>query len=130
MILILILHLIKKQVSSFVWISCLHLIFSINLMIACLWNVLKCPFSLASDTESIRISFSSLQNYFVDRSLPLYLEVYHFECFLENPILFFQLNLLQKGFALSSESFEILIWLRKLLTSITVFCSLFLKRIS
>ena len=70
MILILILHLIKKYVASFVWISCLHLIFSINLMTACLWNVLKCLFSLASDLESIRISFTSLQNYFVDRSLP------------------------------------------------------------
>ena len=43
-------------------------------MIACLWDIHKCPFSLASNTESIKISFSSFQNvsqnYFVKPSLP------------------------------------------------------------
>ena len=35
--------------------------FSINLMIACLWDALECPFSLVSDTEFIKIFFSSFQ---------------------------------------------------------------------
>ena len=43
-------------------------------MIVCLWDVLKCPFSLVSDTESTKVFFNSFQNisknYFVNPLLP------------------------------------------------------------
>ena len=61
LILFLDLHLIKSWVSNFLWISYLSS-FSVNLMIACLWDILKYLFSLVSNTESAKISFRSFQN--------------------------------------------------------------------
>ena len=62
--------------------------FSINLMIVCLLDVLKCPFALVSDIESIKISFHNVSKMFHKIVLLIYryLEIYHVACFLENCI--------------------------------------------
>ena len=54
------LHSTKKWVASFEWTSYLYL-FSVNLMIACLWEVLKCLYFLASDMSRLMIKMTFLK---------------------------------------------------------------------
>ena len=76
LILFLDLHSGRKSVSSFEWISYLYSFF----LLACLWEVIKFPFSLVFDTKSTKISFSLLQNisqnYSVNPLLPGELSLY------------------------------------------------------
>ena len=51
-------------------------------MIACFLDVLKCPFSLVSETEFTKVFFNSFQNVSC-----------HFTCFSEDRINRFRLNL-------------------------------------
>ena len=102
--------------------------FSINLIIACLWDVLKCTCSLVSDEESIKISLSSLQNVsynsFASPLLP------GDSMLFRESLKSFLVKSSPQSFALSYEGLGKLIWLRKLLVSVTVFCLRFLKRVS
>ena len=72
---------------------------SINVMIACLWDVIKCPFSLALDTKSTKISFKLFQNVlkysFINSSLPGGLLFY---MLFESCMKLFRLNLSHKVF--------------------------------
>ena len=54
------LHSTKKWLSSFEWTLYLYL-FSINLMIAYLWDVLKCLFFLTSDMSKLIIKLTFLK---------------------------------------------------------------------
>ena len=93
LILFLDLHLIKKWISSFLWISYLCLFFCFNWIIACLWDMLKCPFSFASNTELQRSP--SVYSKMFHKILLLshsYLEICHFTRFSENRINLFLLN--------------------------------------
>ena len=68
--------------------------FSISLMIACLEDVLKIHFSLASNTESTKISFSSVQNVLL--LIHRYLEISRFAYSSKSCINLFWLNFLIK----------------------------------
>ena len=100
-------------------------------MTACLWDELKCPHSLVSNTESTKMSFSSfqnvLQNSFVKPTLPGELS---FSVLLRQLYESFSVKSSSQKFYLSSESFGILRWLKKLSISVAVFCLHFLKRVS
>ena len=98
-------------------------------MMGSLWNVLKCGFSLFSDTESAKSSFSSLQNisqnYFVRPPLPGDLSLNMLVTESHKPRL---VKSFSQSAVSSSEILEILRWLRKLLISTTVFCLCFFKK--
>ena len=109
--------------------SFISVFFPITLMTGSLWDVLKCGFSLFSDTESAKISFSSLQNisqnYFVRPPLPGDLSLNMFVTESHKPRL---VKSFSQSAASSSEISEILRWLRKLSISTTVFCLCFFKK--
>ena len=71
--------------------------FSTNLMIACLRDIIKFPFSLVSHTESTKISFSLFKMFHKILWLShRYLEICHFAYFSENRLNLFLLNPHQK----------------------------------